>query len=132
MKRRSILLAAILCAVAAAAGAQTRPLTILHTNDLHARLLPLEDGRGGFAALAALIRQERAGCRWCLLVNAGDLVQGSPVSTIYRGLPVYKIANLFGYDASTIGNHDFDYGWERAAGVRKDSPLSPGLGQRGG
>lgn len=98
---------------AAALAGETRPLTILHTNDLHARLLPLEDGRGGFAALAALIRQEREGCRWCVLVNAGDLVQGSPVSTIYRGMPIYKIANLFGYDAATVGNHDFDYGWER-------------------
>lgn len=103
---------AVWLAAAALAG-ETRPITLLHTNDLHARLLPLENGRGGFAALAAVIRQERTGCRWCLLVNAGDLVQGSPVSTIYRGLPVYRIANLFGYDVSTVGNHDFDYGWER-------------------
>ena len=60
-----------------------------------------------------MIRQERQGCRSCLLLNAGDLVQGSPVSTMYRGLPVYEIANLFGFDVSTIGNHDFDYGWQR-------------------
>jgi 2',3'-cyclic-nucleotide 2'-phosphodiesterase (5'-nucleotidase family) len=111
--------AATICLIAGTLAAQTRPLTILHTNDLHARLLPLQDGRGGFAELAALIRQERAGCRWCLLVNAGDLVQGSPVSTIYRGLPVYRIANLFGYDVSTIGNHDFDYGWQRLRDFQK-------------
>jgi 2',3'-cyclic-nucleotide 2'-phosphodiesterase (5'-nucleotidase family) len=105
--------AAALWLAAAALAAQTRPLTILHTNDLHARLLPLEDGSGGLAALAGVVRQERQGCHWCVLVNAGDLVQGSPVSTIYRGLPVYRIANLFRFDAAAVGNHEFDYGWER-------------------
>ncbi|HWQ55568.1 MAG TPA: bifunctional UDP-sugar hydrolase/5'-nucleotidase [Bryobacteraceae bacterium] len=105
--------------VVAGLAAQTRSVTLLHTNDLHARLLSHEDGSGGFAALAALIRQERAGCGGCLLVNAGDLVQGSPVSTIYRGLPVYRIANLFGYDVATIGNHEFDYGWQRVREFEK-------------
>jgi 2',3'-cyclic-nucleotide 2'-phosphodiesterase (5'-nucleotidase family) len=42
---------------------------------------------------------------------AGDLVQGTPVSTIFHGLPVYEVANLFGFDAATLGNHEFDYGW---------------------
>lgn len=91
-----------------------RPLTILHTNDLHARLTPLDNGNGGFARLATVIRRERAGCGHCLLVNAGDLAQGSPVSTLFRGLPVFEIANLFAYDAATLGNHDFDYGWRVA------------------
>ncbi|MFB3778389.1 MAG: bifunctional UDP-sugar hydrolase/5'-nucleotidase [Bryobacteraceae bacterium] len=95
------------------AAADLATLTILHTNDLHARLTPLENGKGGFARLAGLIRQQRAGCTDCLLLNAGDLVQGSPVSTIFRGTPVYEIANLFGYDAQTLGNHDFDYGWQQ-------------------
>jgi len=93
---------------------EVRTVTILHTNDLHARLSPLEDGRGGFAYVASVIRREREGCTGCLLLNAGDLVQGSPVSTLFRGLPVFEIANLFGFDASTLGNHDFDYGWEQA------------------
>ena len=61
-----------------------RPLTILHTNDLHARLTPLDNGNGGFARLATVIRRERAGCGHCLLVNAGDLAQGSPVSTLFQ------------------------------------------------
>lgn len=100
--------------LAAAAGAEIRSLTILHTNDLHARLMPLENGRGGFAALAAAIRRERAHCSDCLLLNAGDLAQGTPVSTIFHGLPVFEVANLLGFDASTLGNHDFDYGWMQA------------------
>lgn len=97
--------------VAAQLGAEIRSLTILHTNDLHARLTALENGRGGFASLAAVIRREREHCSDCLLLNAGDLAQGSPVSTIFQGEPVFEIANLFGIDAATLGNHDFDYGW---------------------
>jgi 2',3'-cyclic-nucleotide 2'-phosphodiesterase (5'-nucleotidase family) len=90
--------------------AEIRSLTILHTNDLHARLMPLDNGRGGFAYLASVIRRERANCGDCILLNAGDLVQGTPVSTLFHGLPVYEIANLFGFDAGTLGNHEFDYG----------------------
>ena len=94
--------------------AEVRSLTILHTNDLHARVTALDRGRGGFAALAAVIRKQRAQCSDCVLLNAGDLVQGSPISTVFHGLPVFEIANLFGFDAATLGNHDFDYGWIEA------------------
>jgi len=94
------------------ARAEIRPLTILHTNDLHARLLPLENGQGGFARLATALERERRASEVCLTLNAGDLVQGSPVSTIFRGVPVYEIANLFAFDAATLGNHEFDYGWQ--------------------
>jgi 2',3'-cyclic-nucleotide 2'-phosphodiesterase (5'-nucleotidase family) len=100
--------------IPAALTAEIRSLTILHTNDLHAHLLPLDNRRGGFAYLASVIRRERANCGHCILLNAGDLVQGTPVSSIYHGLPVYEIANLFGYDAATLGNHEFDYGWLQA------------------
>lgn len=93
---------------------EVRSLTILHINDLHARFLPLENHRGGFANLAGVIRRERANCRDCILLNAGDVAQGSPVSTIFHGLPVFEVANLFGIDAATLGNHDFDYGWMQA------------------
>jgi 2',3'-cyclic-nucleotide 2'-phosphodiesterase (5'-nucleotidase family) len=104
----TFLLALLACAPL---SAEVRSLTILHTNDLHARLSPLEDRQGGFAYYAAVIRRERANCTDCILLNAGDLVQGSPVSTIFHGLPVYEVANLFGFDAATLGNHEFDYGW---------------------
>jgi 2',3'-cyclic-nucleotide 2'-phosphodiesterase (5'-nucleotidase family) len=105
---------AVALVFAAPLAAEVRQLTILHTNDLHARLMPLSNGRGGFAYLAATIRRERANCGHCILLNAGDLVQGTPVSTLFHGLPVYEIANLFGYDAATLGNHEFDYGWMQA------------------
>jgi 5'-nucleotidase/UDP-sugar diphosphatase len=92
-------------------AAEIRSLTILHTNDLHARFQPLENHHGGFAYLAAEIRQQRKGCADCILLNAGDLVQGTPVSSIFHGLPIYEVANLLGFDAATVGNHEFDYGW---------------------
>jgi len=109
--RRLPALALLICALL---PAEVRTLTILHTNDLHARVSPSENNRGGFAALAAAIRRQREGCHDCILLNAGDLVQGSPVSTIFHGLPVYEIGNLLGFDAATLGNHEFDYGWMQA------------------
>jgi 2',3'-cyclic-nucleotide 2'-phosphodiesterase (5'-nucleotidase family) len=89
------------------------PLTILHSNDLHAHLLPDDMDRGGFARLATEVRQQKANCAACLYLNAGDLVQGTPVSTYFHGSPVYEIANGLGLDVSTLGNHEFDYGSKR-------------------
>jgi 2',3'-cyclic-nucleotide 2'-phosphodiesterase (5'-nucleotidase family) len=104
---------AVCCAlVSAFAQSTVHSLTILHTNDLHAHLRPDPDGMGGFAYLAAELRHQREGCKACLYLNAGDLVQGTPVSTIYHGIPVYKISNLLGLDVATLGNHEFDYGWK--------------------
>ncbi len=107
-------LLAVLVFVSLPLAAEIRTLTILHTNDLHARLTPMDNHAGGFAYVVAAIRHEREGCTDCILLNAGDLVQGTPVSTIFRGVPVYEIGNLFGFDASTVGNHEFDYGWQKA------------------
>jgi 2',3'-cyclic-nucleotide 2'-phosphodiesterase (5'-nucleotidase family) len=105
---------ALLLLFAAAAPGEVRPLTILHINDIHGHISPSDKGLGGFAYLATAIRRERANCPECILLNAGDLVQGTPVSTIFHGLPVFELANLLGFDAATLGNHDFDYGWMQA------------------
>jgi len=107
-------LAALALLIGSALTAEVRTLTILHTNDLHSRLLPLENKNGGFAYLATVIRRERSNCHDCILLNAGDVAQGTPVSTIFHGLPVFEIANMLGFDAATFGNHDFDYGWMQA------------------
>src|SRR3954471_4712313 len=106
--RRPLALLFLFCAPLAA---EIRTLTILHTNDLHARMMPLENKHGGFAYLASVIQRERKGCNDCILLNAGDVAQGTPVSTIFHGLPIFEVANLLGIDAATLGNHDFDYGW---------------------
>src|SRR5258707_4484115 len=112
---RRFLLSLFLCMPPLAA--QVKPLTILHSNDLHAHLLPDDQDNGGFARLATEVRRQKAQCASCLYVNAGDLVQGTPVSTLFHGTPVYEIANLLGLDASTLGNHEFDYGWRRVQGI---------------
>ncbi len=97
----------------AAQQSPRRSLTILHLNDLHARLLPDAQHRGGFAHVAQAIRQEKANSEASLVMHGGDLVQGSPVSTIFKGLPVYEVANTLGFDFHTLGNHEFDYGWRK-------------------
>ncbi|MGA2739192.1 MAG: bifunctional UDP-sugar hydrolase/5'-nucleotidase [Bryobacteraceae bacterium] len=114
MSRKILRWAALFSLACAALAGEVRTLTILHLNDLHAHTTP-ENGRGGFAYLATVIQHERAHCADCILLNAGDLVQGSPVSTIFRGDPIYQLANLFGFDAACLGNHEFDYGWAQAA-----------------
>ena len=114
MKRLLLVLISISCLVRA--QDDIRSLTILHTNDLHAQLMPNAEGLGGFAYLAAEVRHQRQGCTSCIFLNAGDLVQGSPVSTLYHGDPVYELANLLGFDAATLGNHEFDYGWKAIQG----------------
>jgi len=111
MSRAKRNLVLLLWLLAIPASAEVRALTILHINDVHAHISPSDQKLGGFAYLATAIRRERANCPECILLNAGDLVQGTPVSTIFHGLPVFELANLLGFDAATIGNHDFDYGW---------------------
>ena len=88
-------------------------LTILHFNDVHDRLLPDADGIGGVAHLATLLHRERAAARASLTLSAGDLVQGTPVSTVFQGVPDYEIANSLGIDVNCLGNHEFDYGWQK-------------------
>ncbi|HVN04658.1 MAG TPA: bifunctional UDP-sugar hydrolase/5'-nucleotidase [Bryobacteraceae bacterium] len=118
MFRRIRRTAALLLLACATLAGEIRSLTILHLNDLHAHISPA-NGHGGFAYLAAIIKHERDGCLDCILLNGGDLVQGSPVSTIFRGEPIYQLANLLGFDAACLGNHEFDYGWAQAAKFTK-------------
>jgi len=114
---------AVIGAVAPEALARRSPttLTILHTNDVHSRLDPFpmdgsrNAGRGGVARRATLvraIRQEQVDGhpRNVLLFDAGDIFQGTPYFNLYKGEPEILAMNQLGYDAGTIGNHDFDGG----------------------
>lgn len=91
-------------------------LTILHTNDVHSRLDPFpmdgssNAGRGGVAARASLIRSIRQRESHVLLLDAGDIFQGTPYFNIFKGEPELKAMQMMGYDAAIMGNHDFDLG----------------------
>lgn len=91
-------------------------LTILHTNDVHSRLDPFPmdgsriQGLGGVAQRSALIQQIRNEVDHVLLLDAGDIFQGTPYFNIYKGEPEIKAMSAMKYDAATIGNHDFDGG----------------------
>lgn len=99
----------------------TSILTILHTNDVHSRFEPFERGRNegmaGAARRATLIRAIRdqtalAGQPEPLLLDAGDLFQGTPYFNLFDGKVDFEIVKALGYDAMTIGNHDFDIGMD--------------------
>ena len=96
-------------------------LTILHTNDVHSRLVafPMDGGRnqglGGVAARSALVKKIRQETEHVLLLDAGDIFQGTPYFNLYKGEPEVKAMSLMGYDACTMGNHDFDAGMENFA-----------------
>jgi 5'-nucleotidase len=100
----------------AGAAGKNASLTILHTNDVHSRLDPFpmdgsrNAGKGGVARRATLVQKIRQENPNVLLFDAGDIFQGTPYFNLYKGEPEILAMNRLGYDAGTIGNHDFDGG----------------------
>ncbi|MBQ0153109.1 MAG: metallophosphoesterase, partial [Chryseobacterium sp.] len=91
-------------------------LTILHTNDQHSRIEPFDasytknPNQGGFARRASLIQQIRSQENNVLLLDSGDIFQGTPYFNFFGGELEFKLMSMMKYDASTMGNHDFDNG----------------------
>jgi len=89
-------------------------LVVLHTNDLHSHLFPFERAEGtsvgGAAARNALIARERVKTPDLLLLDGGDVIQGTPVYNLFRGVPDAKAMASAKYDAVALGNHDLDDG----------------------
>ena len=91
-------------------------LTVLHTNDVHSYIDPFSEthpknpGKGGVARRAALIESIRNENPNVLLLDAGDIFQGTPYFNYYGGELEFKLMSMMGYDLATLGNHDFDNG----------------------
>lgn len=94
----------------------SRKLTILHTNDQHSRIEPFDENysrnpnQGGFARRATLIQQIRTEESNVLLLDSGDIFQGTPYFNFFGGELEFKLMSMMKYDAATMGNHDFDNG----------------------
>ena len=136
MERRKFLQTAILGGLAMSSGLtpwdayaanEVTQLTVLHTNDMHSRIEPFPTnakrnaGMGGMARRAALIEEIRKEGNQVLLLDAGDIFQGTPYFNFFGGELEFKLMSQMGYDAATLGNHDFDAG---IVGFMKQLPLA--------
>ena len=117
MKRIYVLFTA-LCVCCVLAAQDIKELLILHTNDTHSRVepIPITDpnpefaGKAGFVRRVTLIKEMRKQNKDLLLFDCGDFSQGSPFYNMFGGEVEVKLMNEMGYDAGTIGNHEFDFG----------------------
>src|SRR5260370_1185033 len=134
----------LLCA-AGLLTAQPVTVTLLATTDLHGNLVPVDYVTGspvarGLAKIATLIREARAGNANTLLIDCGDTIQGTPLESVYQSIarsgadpaghkpaaplagdPMMLAMNLLGYDAMTVGNHEYNAGLPNLAKARADA-----------
>ena len=121
-----IYIAALLMAMPADARKQ-KQLVILHTNDTHSSIMPqkktLADtmlaDRGGYLRRVAMVKEERRKNPDLLLFDSGDFSQGSSYYTMFKGDVEIGLMNEMGYDAATIGNHEFDFGLDNMTRIFK-------------
>lgn len=117
----SLLLGASQFPFEAFAAGEITKITLLHTNDQHSRIDPFpmdgskNQGLGGMERRASLIEQIRASEKNILLVDSGDIFQGTPYFNKFMGAIEIELMNRMKYDAATYGNHDFDGGMENLA-----------------
>ncbi len=117
----------LLALVSLSSQAQKKQLVILHTNDTHSAIFPLnaslpdtmKAGRGGFLRRIAMLKEERKKNPDLLYFDSGDFFQGSAYFTMFKGEVEIGLMNLMGIDATTIGNHEFDFGLDTMAEMFK-------------
>ncbi|MCH5227594.1 MAG: bifunctional metallophosphatase/5'-nucleotidase [Muribaculaceae bacterium] len=102
-----ILGAATFCGIS-----EAEKLVILHTNDTHSTIDPLADGTGGVLQRKAIIDSVRKAEKNVILVDAGDVVQGTLFFKYFGGSVEYPLLDMMGYDLHILGNHEFDNGME--------------------
>ncbi|MBM3419115.1 MAG: bifunctional metallophosphatase/5'-nucleotidase [Bacteroidetes bacterium] len=105
-------------------------LTILHTNDTHSNIDPFPSnhakfpGMGGVSRRHALIQKIRQNEEHVLLLDCGDIFQGTPYFNMFNGELEMKLMSEIGYDAATMGNHDFDIGIEGFKNAKRHAKFS--------
>ena len=114
---RKVYMILMLLLTMSVASAQQKELFVLHTSDTHSRIEPLETtsadryrGMGGVARRSAYIKQMRELHPNLLLLDCGDISQGTPYYNMFQGELEIKCMNLMGYDAMTIGNRNGQHG----------------------
>ena len=121
--KKIIIICSLLTLCCVGTIAQDKQLVILHTSDTHSCIYPLNPnlkdttvaGRGGFIRRIEMLKQQRQQDPDLLLFDCGDFSQGSPYYTLFRGDVEVGLMNRMGYDAATIGNHEFDFGLDNMA-----------------
>ena len=108
-----------------ASAKKQKQLVILHTNDTHSTILPLNSnlddkdlaGRGGFLRRINMLKEQRQQHPDLLLFDSGDFSQGSGYYTLFKGEVEVGLMNQMHYDAATIGNHEVDFGLDNMAKI---------------
>lgn len=125
MKRIHLIILMALLSVLTVDAKKHKQLVILHTNDTHSTIMPLNvnldnkdlAGRGGFLRRINMIKEERKQNPDLLLFDSGDFCQGSGYYTLFKGEVEIGLMNQMGYECTTIGNHEFDFGMENMARI---------------
>lgn len=123
--KKTIAMFLVLLMTGSAMAQNDKQIVILHSNDTHSCIYPLNvnladtalAGRGGYLRRAAFVEQQRKQYPNLLLIDSGDFSQGSPYYTLNKGEVEVGLMNIMRYDASTIGNHEFDFGLENMARI---------------
>jgi 2',3'-cyclic-nucleotide 2'-phosphodiesterase (5'-nucleotidase family) len=143
----TLLIVGVLLALSSATGSLAQgefKITILHNNDFESKLLPGKDGIGGIARFANYVKQVKATEERVLFLSGGDNVLSGPFFNFFLGEETYTTMSAAGYDASGLGNHEFDRGEQVIANALEkwaafphvisnlelapDSPLRPLIG----
>ena len=123
MRRLHLIIFIALLSIVSATAKTRKQLVVLHTNDTHSTIMPLNEnldnkdlaGRGGCLRRINMIKEERKQNPDLLFFDSGDFSQGSGYYTLFKGEVEVGLMNQMGYDAVTIGNHEFDFGLENMA-----------------
>ncbi len=119
LRRFSLALVVFLLAAQLAYGSHYTLITILHTNDIHGRILP--GATPGLARVASVVRDIRAEMPNVILLDAGDFAQHTYEDYFSKGLASVSAMNAVGYTAAAYGNHEFDYGQEAAKAIAESA-----------